>query len=195
MRPDLESHDSSSVSLDPQLLQRLRELPDGSQIPYEFSEFSRRYSRRRHQATQRPLRLLVAAVAVVAAGWAMKHGLSPILGEVAAISDSPVSGIAAPGMDPGPPPRVATQWPVLLPTSNAERWLDEHPQRAVVRVPAQMDVTELEDQIAAMDDQLSAARLTAPHAQQLAMLQRDRAQLVESLAQVRYAQNLVAELQ
>ncbi len=83
---------------------------------------------------------------------------------------------------------------MLLPTVNAERWLDAHPQRALVRVPAQMAVTELEDQIATMDDQLNAVRLAQPHAQQLALLQRDRAQLVESLAQVRYAQNLVAAL-
>jgi hypothetical protein len=53
-----------------------------------------------------------------------------------------------------------------------------------------MAVTELEDQIATMDDQLNVVRLSQPHAQQLALLLRDRAQLVESLAQVRYAQNL-----
>lgn len=75
---------------------------------------------------------------------------------------------------------------------NAESWLNAHPQRALVRVPAQMAVTELEDQIATMDDQLNAVRLSQQPAQQLALLQRDRAQLVESLAQVRYAQYLVA---
>jgi hypothetical protein len=37
-------------------------------------------------------------------------------------------------------------------------------------------------------------RIAQPQAQQLAVLLRDRAQLVESLAQVRYAQNLVAGL-
>lgn len=56
-------------------------------------------------------------------------------------------------------------------------------------------MTEREDQIAAMDDQLSAVRLSQPRAQQLAVLQRDRAQLVESLAQVRYAQIQVAGVQ
>ncbi len=77
---------------------------------------------------------------------------------------------------------------------NAQSWLDAHPQRALVRVPAQMAVTELEDQIATMDDQLNAVRLSQRPAAQLDLLQRDRAQLVESLAQVRYAQNLVAGL-
>ena len=57
-----------------------------------------------------------------------------------------------------------------------------------------MAVTEVEDQIAAMDDELTAAQLSQPHAQQVAILQRDRAQLIESLAQVRYAQNLMSGL-
>ncbi len=57
-----------------------------------------------------------------------------------------------------------------------------------------MAVTELEDQIATVDDQLTVERLSQPQAQHLAVLQRDRAQMVESLAQVRYAQDLVAGL-
>jgi hypothetical protein len=81
---------------------------------------------------------------------------------------------------------------VLLPTVNAEDWLTEHPRQALVKVPAQMAVTELEDQIATIDDQLNAERLESAQAKQLTLLQRDRAQLVESLAQVRYAQNLIS---
>jgi hypothetical protein len=161
------------------LLERLRDLPAGD-APYSYSEFSHRYSRRRIQRTQRPLRLLAAAVAVVAAGWMVKHGLAPVISAVSTVADAP---------GPQNPP-----WPVLLPTVNAQRWLDTHPQRALVHVPAQMAVTELEDQIATMDDQLNAVRIAQPQAQQLAVLLRDRAQLVESLAQVRYAQNLVAGL-
>ena len=84
--------------------------------------------------------------------------------------------------------------PVLLPTANAESWLNAHPRQALVQVPAQMAVTELEDQIATMDDQLNAMQLSHPHARQLALLQRDRAQMIESLAQVRFAQNLVVGL-
>lgn len=176
MRPDL----------DPQLQQRLRALPDVAQPPYEFSEFSRRYSRRRVRETQRPLRLMAAAAAVVVGAWVLRHGLTPLLKEVATTGDAPVAQL-------GPPPEDA-HWPVLLPTVNAENWLNDHPRPALVRVPAQMAVTELEDQIATMDDQLTAAQLSQPAALQLAQLQRDRAQLVESLAQVRYAQNLVAGL-
>jgi hypothetical protein len=99
-------------------------------------------------------------------------------------------------MSPAPQPRSpAFAQGAPLFTANAERWLNAQPRSAIVRVPTQMAVTELEDQIAAMDDQLNAVRLAQPHAQQVAVLQRDRAQLVESLAQVRYAQILVAGVQ
>jgi hypothetical protein len=176
MRPDL----------DPHLVQRLRDLPDGA-APYDFSEFTRRHSRRRTRQAQRPVRLIAAAVAVLLAGWTLRHGLLPLIGTEPPVADAPMM----------PPPmgsEADARWPVLLPTVDAERWLNAHPQRALVRVPAQMAVTELEDQIATMDDQLNAAQFSRPQAQQVAMLQRDRAQLVESLAQVRYAQNLMAGL-
>jgi hypothetical protein len=180
------------ADLDPKvLLERLRDLPAGD-APYGYSEFAHRHARRRLQRTQRPLRLLAAAVAVVVAGWMVKHGLVPVIGAVSTVAEAPLPQNPPPGFGPGSP-RVRPR-PVMLPTVNAEFWLDTHPQRALVRVPAQMAVTELEDQIATMDDQLNAVRITQPQAQQLALLLRDRAQLVESLAQVRYAQNLVAGL-
>ncbi len=167
-------------------LKRLRELPDAEAPPYGYGEFSRRYARRRVRQAQAPLRLMAVAVAVVVAGWVFKHGLAPVMTEVAATGPAlrpplPQSTAGAPG---GP-----------LLTTNAERWLNAQPRRAIVRVPAQMAITELEDQIAAMDDQINAVRLAQPRAQQAAVLQRDRTQLVESLAQVRYAQILVADVQ
>jgi hypothetical protein len=178
------------ADLDPELLQRLRDLPDAAQPPYEFSEFSRRHSRRRVRERQRPLRLMAAAVAVVVGGWVLRHGLAPVMGEVTSLTDTPVAQIESSGYPAEAAPPGSAHWPVLLPTVNAESWLNEHPRQALVQVPAQMAVTELEDQIATMDDQLTAAQLSQSSAQQLALLQRDRAQLVESLAQVRYAQIL-----
>lgn len=161
-------------------LKRLRELPEAQTPPYGYGEFSRRYARRRAREAQAPLRLLAVALAVVVAGWVVKHEWAPVLTDDIALR-------------PAPQPQSATAAqgaPVL--TGNAERWLNAQPRSAIVRVPTQMAVTELEDQIAAMDDQMNAVQLTQPHAQQVAVLQRDRAQLVESLAQVRYAQILVA---
>jgi hypothetical protein len=177
MRPDL----------DPRLLERLRDLPDEA-APFDYAEFAQRRARRRVQQTQRPLRLLAAALAVLLAGWVFRHGLAPLVGDDFPVADAPLPPLAPPGIAP------EAHWPALLPTVDAQSWLDSHPPRALVRVPAQMAVTELEDQIATLDDQLNAERLSHPHAQQLALLQRDRAQMVESLAQVRYAQNMVAGL-
>ena len=186
MRSDLETK-ADSASLDPQLLQRLRDLPDAAPPPYGFSEFSHRYARRRIRQTQRPLRLMAAALAVVIGGWLLRHGLVPFMGADSTLPEAPMARMVSPGDGPA-------VLPVLLPSADAESWLNDHPRRALVRVPAQMAVTELEDQIATMDDQLNAVRLSQTPAPQLAVLQRDRAQLVESLAQVRYAQNLVAGL-
>jgi hypothetical protein len=177
MRPDL----------DPLLLQRLRDLPDG-EAPYDYAEFAHRYFRRRVQQTQRPWRLLAAALAALVAGWVFRHGLTPLVGDSFPVADAPVMPLAPRGL------AADAHWPALLPTVDAENWLNAHPRQALVRVPAQMVVGELEDQIATMDDQLNAVRLSQPHTQQLALLQRDRAQMVESLAQVRYAQNLAAGL-
>ncbi|HTY94946.1 MAG TPA: hypothetical protein VMC02_13710 [Steroidobacteraceae bacterium] len=181
MRSDLETRTAISASPEPHLGERLRELPDVARPPYDYAEFSRRYSRRRARETQRPVRLLAAALAVVVAGWVLKQGLPGLIGTVATVADAP--------QRPDPPLRVA---PVN--SGAAESWLQAQPRQAIVRVPTQMAVTELEDQIATLDDQLNAARLSQPQARQLVLLQRDRAQLVESLAQVRYAQNLVAGL-
>ena len=125
---------------------------------------------------------MAAALAVVIGGWLLRHGLVPFMDTDSTPPEAPMAQMAPPGDGPA----------VLLPTADAESWLNDHPRRALVRVPAQMAVTELEDQIATMDDQLNAVRLSQTPAPQLAVLQRDRAQLVESLAQVRYAQNLVA---
>jgi hypothetical protein len=177
MRPDL----------DPLLLQRLRDLPDG-EAPYDHAEFRHRYTLRRVRQTQRPLRLLAAALAVLVAGWVFRHGLTPLGADSFPVADAPLLPMGPPGLTP------PSYWPALLPTVDAQRWLDSHPRQVLVQVPAQMAVTELEDQIATMDDQLNAVRLSHPHPQQLALLQRNRAQMLESLAQVRYAQNLVSEL-
>jgi hypothetical protein len=178
MRTDLDPKATNAVAAPDPLLERLRELQDGGAPPYDYSEFSRRYARRRMRHTQLPLRWTAAALVLVVAGWVVQHRLGPMLGEVATTAVPP----------------QAMPSPVLPTASDAERWLNAQPPSAIVWVPTQMAVTEVEDQIAAMDDELTAAQVSQPHAQQVAILQRDRAQLVESLAQVRYAQDLMAGL-
>ncbi len=176
MRADLDPNAIDATAAPERLLERLRELPQDAP-PYDYAEFSRRHSRRRARQTKSPLRMTVAALAVVVAGWVVTHHLGQTLEDVAAVATP-----------------QTTERPVAAPQTNAERWLDAQPHTAIVRVPTQMAVAELEDQIATMDDQLTAVRLSQPRAQQVADLQQDRAQMVESLAQVRYAQNLAAGL-
>jgi len=54
-------------------------------------------------------------------------------------------------------------------------------------------VTGLEDRIAQVDDLLSAARVEGAQPARLSALEQQRARLVSSLMQVRYAETLVAE--
>jgi hypothetical protein len=61
-----------------------------------------------------------------------------------------------------------------------------------VRVGAYVAVAGLEDRIAQLDDLLSAARAEGMEPARLTALEAQRAGLVSSLAQVRYAEILVA---
>ena len=135
MRTDLDPRGTNAVAAPDPLLERLRELQDAGDAPYDYSEFSRRYARRRMRHTQLPLRWTAAALAVLVGGWVVQHRLSPMLGEV------PTTAIA-------PQPMAA---PVLPPASDAERWLNAQPRSAIVWVPTQMAVTEVEDQITKKD--------------------------------------------
>jgi hypothetical protein len=79
-------------------------------------------------------------------------------------------------------------------TKAAERWLASLPQEpVVVRVGTRAAVAGLEDRIAQLDDILSTARVEGAQPAHLTALQEQRAQLVNSLAQVRYAEALVYE--
>ena len=76
-----------------------------------------------------------------------------------------------------------------------EQWLASlPPEPVVVRVGTRDAVTELEDRIAWLDDLLTSQRLQHAHDAQLDVLQRERARLVRSLATVRYAETMAAEL-
>ena len=59
-----------------------------------------------------------------------------------------------------------------------------------MRVGARAAVGGLEDRIAQLDDQLSAARLEPAQAARLDALQRERTWLMGALVQVRYAETL-----
>jgi hypothetical protein len=75
----------------------------------------------------------------------------------------------------------------------AREWLARQPaEPALVRAGSRLAVTGLEDRIAWFDDALTDQRLHGANPAQLKVLQQERARLVSSLAQVRYAEALVA---
>ena len=78
--------------------------------------------------------------------------------------------------------------------ASAERWLASLPtEPAVVRVGTRAAVATLEDHIAQVDDLLSAGRAERTAPARLLVLQQERALLVSSLVQVRYAETLADE--
>ena len=78
-------------------------------------------------------------------------------------------------------------------TQATERWLASLPSEPViVRFGTRVAVTSLEDRIAQVDDLLTAANFGDVQPARLAALQQERGRLVNSLAQVRYAEALAA---
>lgn len=87
--------------------------------------------------------------------------------------------VARGGTPPGAPPN----------SRQIEFWLHSLPHEpAVVRVGTRAAVAGLEDRIAQVDDLLTAERLEGAGRDRVAALQKERATLVRSLAQVRYAE-------
>jgi hypothetical protein len=75
----------------------------------------------------------------------------------------------------------------------AREWLARQPaEPALVRAGSRLAVASLEDRIAWFDDALTDQRLQGADPAQLRVLQQERARLVSSLAQVRFAEALVA---
>ena len=89
-----------------------------------------------------------------------------------------------------PDPRFVEQ------SKASERWLTHLPaEPAVMRVGTRIAVANLEDRIAWVDDVLSDESLDAVNPTHVGALEHERARLVNSLAQVRYAETLAAGLQ
>jgi len=77
----------------------------------------------------------------------------------------------------------------------SERWLAALPEEPViVRVGTRAAVTNLEDRIAWVDDTLTSLRAEGGEGGRARALQYERDRLINSLAQVRYAETLAADL-
>ena len=187
MHFDLE--ESGAVS---DIGQKLRDLAIKSVAPVQWDEFKRRQllKRARLRSAQRRQITQVASVAIVMLGaiaiWSRLPSPQTLL----------VSRATAPGAAAMEPHLAPVAWDEAAARSAAaERWLATLPEEPViVRVGTRAAVTNLEDRIAWVDDTLSSIRAAGGESTRASALQYERNRLINSLAQVRYAETLAADL-
>lgn len=162
----------------------LRALPAEDTRPYDWHEFQRRAQRSaamRGRASALAAALLLAGLGLALWLHSGQHAAltenTPVPAPAASAAADQASSAAADHTsdDPG----LAQAWLASLPR-----------EPALVRVGTRADVFGLEDRIAQVDDLLTAGRLERTQSAHLVALQRERARLVSSLAQVRYAESL-----
>jgi len=169
--------------------QRLRELPTDLRPPFDYEEFQRRI--RERAAPRYAVKWQHAAAAggifTVLAAFAVWSRFVEPHSELPAASVAPVEDAL---------PLVVTVDPMsATQTRAAERWLSNLPSEpTIVRVGTRLAVADLEDRIAWVDDALTDEHFEGVDLSQLAALQHERARLINSLARVRYAETLAAQL-
>jgi hypothetical protein len=169
--------------------QKLRRLPTDGVPPMPWPEFKRRQLLRRERASaeQRRQFALVAGVALVMIGaFVSWRYLSPAINSAAVdvVALTPPRAAMTPGWDEAAARSVVS-----------ERWLAAQPaEPVIVRVGTRAAVTGLEDRIAWVDDTLTTMRAQGGQLERVHVLQHERDQLVNSLAQVRYAETLVSDV-
>lgn len=182
------------------IAQQLRELPCEQAPPYDFAEFRRRSSERSAPKRQ----LITWPYAAAAAGLTAFVAAMALLGtsggpgandDVGPAANASATTAVTPGAPTGNSPddsAVGNDDPAAQARA-AREWLARQPaEPALVRAGPRLAVATLEDRIAWFDDALTDQRLHGATPAQLKVLQQERARLVSSLAQVRYAEALVA---
>ena len=169
--------------LDPRatLARVLREFPEEALPPYDFREFERRAAQHALAARERHggrLLAVAAAIAVMTLAVLLRFGAPAPRVAADTVKIGEETPQAAPTLVPARP-EVLEHWLASLPSDPA-----------LVRVGARAAVSELEDRIAQLDDQLSAARLEPAQAGRVDALQQERTRLMGALVQVRYAETL-----
>lgn len=169
--------------------QKLRDLPTERALPIHWGEFKRREILRRARTQRRRIALaaVVGVVMVVGAVALWKH-LPPTQ---ATLAQRMAVASLAPAERPAP-----VAWEEAGARSVAsERWLAAQPaEPVIVRVSTRATVMNLEDRIAWVDDTLTSMRAEEGEAEHARALQYERDRLINSLAQVRYAETLAANL-
>jgi hypothetical protein len=158
------------------IVRHLRSLPQEMRQPYDWIEFRGR-ARARTTAAAHRRTIHRAYAAIAAALFLLVVGLAAWMrGRETSMSY---------GVEP--PPIVEAR------VDAEERWLASLPSEpVVVHVGTRAAVAGLEDRIAQLDDVLSEARVEGTQPAKLAPLEEQRARLVNSLVQVRYAETLVS---
>jgi hypothetical protein len=198
------SPEAEAAEANQAVAQRLRELPCELPPPFDWTDLQRCARRRGRdrlsngqedpqRGARRGVLLLTGALTGVAFVLIAAAVLVSVLRENG-------KGPVPAGADPASVARndaragaIGDAEPMLQRAEAAERWLANAPQEGpVVRVSTYLVVTDLEDRIASVDDMLNAERLQSGRPAHVRALQLERAQLVDSLAQVRYAEMLDA---
>jgi hypothetical protein len=168
------------------IARRLRGASDPpGEAPYDWAEFQRRRGRSMLTRTIERNRPAAIAAAIAATGlvtaipylrWT--HSPAPRLTPSNATAASDVSDRQGQAR-----------------TRALEGWLARLPRdHVIVRVGTHAAVSGLQDQIAALDDLMSTERAAGAQPARLDALEKQREQLVGSLAQVRYAEMLASNL-
>lgn len=162
---------------------RLRAAENASGVPYDWAEFQRR--RHRSMLTRviernRPAAIAAAVLAtLLVTAFPFIHSTHKHRPVIA--PPRPVALRNAADLQEQARTRALEGWLAALP-----------PDHAIVRVGAHAAVISLQDQIAALDDLMSAERVAGAQPTRLDALERQRSQLVNSLAQVQYAEMLAS---
>jgi hypothetical protein len=184
------------------IVNRLRELRNDGAAPYDWSEFKRRSQERRGSQWHRTA-IAASFVLVLAgiAGW-MRFSADHDLEQSADSSDGDTvymgprdsvggEAIAAYHASFGEGPVMT--WESSDTQRATSEWLADLPNEpAIVRVGTRGAVIDLEDHIALIDDMLNNAQVESAPPAHIHTLKRERAQLISSLARVRYAETLAA---
>ena len=169
---------------DKTISRRLRAAGDEpGEAPYGWAEFQRR--RHRSMLTRAIERNRPAAIAAAALAAVVVTAF-PFLRASHEYASAPVPAHAV-------PLESASDRQEQARTRAIEGWLAALPHdRALVRVGTHAAVTGLQDQIAVLDDLMSSERVAGAQPSRLDALERQRAQLVSSLAQLQYAEMLAS---
>lgn len=173
------------------IARRLRAAADDQgDVPYDWDEFQRRAHRSSFHGFGRN-RAATMAVSAAAAGLLVAFALAALSRHRP--TAPPTAGSPALISRRGSTPAAISDDPAQTRTRELEGWLASLPRDpAVVRVGAHAAVTSLQDQIATLDDLMSAERAAGAGPRRLDALEQQRSELVSSLAQLRYAELLAS---